>query len=225
MTAVFVTATGTEIGKTFVAAGMIRHWRAKGRAVDAIKPVVTGFDPATAEASDPGVLLEALGRPVIASEIERIAPWRFAAPVAPDLAARRENRKVDFAALVEFSRRAVAARQDVLVLEGVGGIMVPLDERHTVLDWMIALDIPLVVITGTYLGAISHTLTALEVLAQRKLTVKVLVINDTPGSPVTRHSTTESISNFAPGLTIANMARLPDGVSPLPVLGHIADLL
>ena len=62
MSAIFITATGTDIGKTFVAAGLIRHWRAAGRTVDALKPVVTGFDPAEAEGSDAGVLLTALGQ-------------------------------------------------------------------------------------------------------------------------------------------------------------------
>ena len=66
--------------------------------------MVTGFDPATAATSDPGMLLAALGRPVTPAEIERIAPWRFAAPLSPDMAARRENRAIDFDALVEFCR-------------------------------------------------------------------------------------------------------------------------
>ncbi|MGE4220566.1 MAG: ATP-dependent dethiobiotin synthetase BioD, partial [Alphaproteobacteria bacterium] len=64
MSAVFVTGTGTDIGKTFVAAGLIRHLRAQGSAPDALKPVVSGFDPALPAGSDPAVLLEALGRPV-----------------------------------------------------------------------------------------------------------------------------------------------------------------
>jgi dethiobiotin synthetase len=225
MTAIFVTATGTDIGKTFIAGGLIRHWRAQGRAVDARKPVVTGFDPTAAETNDPGVLLTALGRPVTPEEIERISPWRFAKPVAPDLAARLEDRKVDFDALVDFSRSAVASRQDLLLIEGVGGIMVPLDERHTVLDWMIALDIPLLVVTGSYLGAISHTLTALEVLAQRNLTVKLLVVNNTPGSPVTMQSTTESIANFAPGLTIVGIGRVPPELTGAENFEMIAKLL
>jgi len=89
MSAIFITATGTDIGKTFVAAGLIRHWRAAGRTVEALKPVVTGFDPAAAAASDPGVLLTALGRPVTPAEIDSLAPWRFTAPLSPDMAARR----------------------------------------------------------------------------------------------------------------------------------------
>ena len=73
MSAVFITATGTDIGKTFVTAGLIRHLRALGRDVDALKPVMTGFDPAHPEASDAGVLLAALGRPIIAAADPRQA--------------------------------------------------------------------------------------------------------------------------------------------------------
>ena len=91
MTAIFITATGTDIGKTFVAASLIGHFRQMGRLVEAIKPVVSGFDPAQAATSDPGVLLKALGLPVTAPQIERISPWRFRAALSPDLAARREG--------------------------------------------------------------------------------------------------------------------------------------
>ena len=60
--------------------------------------------------------------------------------------------------------------------------MVPLDDRHTVLDWMMALNVPLVLVTGTYLGTLSHTLTCLDVLKRRELAIKALVVNETPGS-------------------------------------------
>src|SRR5204863_9804111 len=80
MTAVFVTATGTDIGKTFLAAGLIRHCRAGNRMVDALKPVATGFDPGAPEWTDTGLLLAALGRPVTPAEIARVSPWRYAAP-------------------------------------------------------------------------------------------------------------------------------------------------
>jgi dethiobiotin synthetase len=207
MTAVFITGTGTDIGKTFVAAGLIRHWRAAGRRVDALKPVATGCDPAEAESSDAGVLLTALGRPVISAEIERISPWRFAAPLSPDMAARREGRSVDFNAVVEFSRKALAANTDTLLIEGIGGIMVPLDREHTVLDWMIALQIPLVVVTGTYLGSLSHTLTCLDVLARRGLAIKALVVNETPDSAVTRQDTSQTLMQLAPNTPIVELQR------------------
>src|ERR1700742_1699063 len=104
MTAFFVTATGTDIGKTYVASGLIRHWRAAGHTVDALKPVASGFDPAAAGESDTSVLLMALGRPVGPAEIDGVSPWRFAAPLSPDMAAERESRNIDFDAVVKFSR-------------------------------------------------------------------------------------------------------------------------
>jgi dethiobiotin synthetase len=223
MSAFFITATGTDIGKTYVASGLTRHWRAAGRQVDALKPVVTGFDPAAAAPSDAGVLLTALGRPVTPAEIERISPWRFAAPLSPDMAAERESRSIDFDALVGFSRNAIAGAKDMLLIEGIGGIMVPLDNRHTVLDWMIALNIPLVLVTGSYLGGLSHTLTALDVLMRRGLAVKAVVVNETPGSPVTIESTIGTIAGFARAIPIIEMRRMAAGSAP--TFGPIAQQL
>jgi dethiobiotin synthetase len=210
MTAIFITATGTDIGKTFVAAGLIRHWRAAGRHVDALKPVVTGFDPTAAgAASDPGVLLTALGRPATPAEIERIAPWRFAAPLSPDMAARRENRAVDFDKLLAFSRDAVAGAKGTLLIEGIGGIMVPLDDKHTVLDWMAGLNIPVVLVTGSYLGSLSHTLTGLDGLHRRHLTIKALVVNETPDATVSMAETLSTLNRFAAPIPIVALPRSP----------------
>jgi dethiobiotin synthetase len=207
MSAVFITATGTDIGKTYLATGMIRQFRAAGRAVSAIKPVATGFDPARPEASDAGQLLTALGKPITAEEIARISPWRFAAPLSPDLAARREGRTVDFDALVAFSRDAMRDQSRIVLIEGIGGIMVPLDSRHTVLDWMCALDIPLLLVAGSYLGSISHTLTCLEVLKNRNLTVRAVVVNETPGASVSIADTIASVSQFAKTIAFVGLSR------------------
>jgi dethiobiotin synthetase len=196
MSAIFVTATGTDVGKTFVTAGLIRHWRAAGRQVDAIKPVMTGFDMSEAEGSDAGVLLKALGRPVALDGIERISPWRYAAPLSPDIATRREGRTLPYDKLIEFTRRAIATAGDTLLIEGVGGAMVPLDDRHTVLDWMAVFDVPLLVVTGTYLGTLSHTLTCLDVLGRRKLSIKALVVNESPNSSVTLDDTVTTLKHF-----------------------------
>ena len=111
MSAVFVTATGTDIGKTFVIAGVIRHIRASGGAIAAVKPIVSGFNPQACQDSDPAVLLAALGRPATLEEVERIAPWRFKAPLSPDMAGRREGRTIQFRDVVEFCRNAAAAHR------------------------------------------------------------------------------------------------------------------
>jgi dethiobiotin synthetase len=223
MSAFFVTATGTDIGKTYVASGLVRHWRAAGRPVDALKPVATGFDPAAAEASDAGVLLAALGRAVTPAEIDRISPWRFAAPLSPDMAAQYEKRSIDFDALVQFSQAAVTSNKGMLLIEGIGGIMVPLDGSRTVLDWMIALNIPLVLVTGSYLGSLSHTLTTLDVLVRRGLAVKAVVVDETPGSPVTMQSTIETMTNFVRAIPIIEMRRT--AAVPAGAFGLIAEQL
>jgi len=224
VTAIFVTGTGTDVGKTFVTAALIRHARAAGRAVAAFKPVVSGFDPADAATSDPGVLLAALGRAVTIEEIDRISPWRFAAPLSPDLAAAREGRAIDFHAVVEFSRRAADGRGLVLI-EGVGGVMVPLDETHTVLDWMSALRVPILLVAGSYLGTISHTLTALNVLPPRNLDIAAVVVSEsaTPGAPLA--GTVATITRFADLVDVIGLPRLSSDASDHPAVARIAALL
>jgi dethiobiotin synthetase len=229
MVAVFVTGTGTDVGKTFVTASLIRHARASGRTVNAIKPVASGFDPASVSTSDPGVLLAALGRTATSAEIERIAPWRFAAPLSPDLAAQREGRALDFAAIVEFSRRAAAGARGDFFIEGVGGIMVPLDARHTMLDWMSALQMPLLLVAGSYLGTISHTLSALAVLEQRRLDVRAVVISESeiPGAPL--DDTVATIARFAGTTPIIAVPRMQSDAcehhASCPAWGRIAAML
>ncbi|HZQ13301.1 MAG TPA: dethiobiotin synthase [Pseudolabrys sp.] len=222
MAAYFVTSTGTDVGKTFVTAGLIRYLRTSNQAVAALKPVVSGYDSSVVETSDPAVLLGALGRPISAAEIARMAPWRFRAPLSPDLAAARENRSIVFDELVAFSRAAVAANNGILFIEGVGGIMVPLDAERTVLDWMAALEIPLLLVVGGYLGTISHTLTALDVLAQRKLSLAAIVVSESERNPVELDDTVASIARFSGGVDVIGLPRLPAGITQHPAFARIA---
>jgi dethiobiotin synthetase len=210
MSACFVTATGTDIGKTYVAAGLIRHWRSQGIDVRAIKPVMSGFDPSQAETSDAGVLLSAMDQPVTPDEVERIAPWRFAAPLSPDMAAAREGRTVDFGGLLAFSRRAIADRDGRRLIEGIGGVMVPLDDRHTVLDWIEALRIPVLLVTGSYLGSLSHTLTCLDVLRRRAVAVAAVAVNESPVSTVPLIDTIGTLERFASPSPVVALPRQAD---------------
>jgi dethiobiotin synthetase len=220
--AYFVSSTGTDIGKTFVTAGLIRYLRESNQPVAALKPVVSGYDSSVAQTSDPAVLLAALGRPVTADEVARIAPWRFRAPLSPDLAAIRESRRIDFDELIAFSRAAIDSAKGPLFIEGVGGIMVPLDGERTVLDWMKALDIPLLLVVGGYLGTISHTLTALDVLAQRKLTIAAIVVSEGGRDTVELADTVASIQRFAGGVEVIGLPRLPAGINHHPAISRIA---
>jgi dethiobiotin synthetase len=204
MPAFFVTGTGTEIGKTFVCAGLIRHLRAALRPVRALKPVISGFDAATAPASDSALLLDALGIPLCDDAIAAISPWRYAAPLSPNMAARAEARSIDLDEVVTFCRQEISAAADATVLiEGVGGLMVPLDERRTVLDWIARLNVPILLIAGSYLGAISHTLTCVEVLRSRGLPLAAILVNESAGG-VALQPTVETIRAFAgPSAVIA----------------------
>lgn len=196
MTAYFVTATGTDIGKTFVTAGLIRAMCGGGRLAQALKPVVSGFDIARQAESDPGLLLAAMGEEITEASLDRIAPWRFKAPLSPDMAAAREGREIDFDALIAFCRQVMKSAPQPLFIEGVGGVMVPLGRRHTVLDWMKAQDLPVLLVAGTHLGSISHTLTALEVLARARLEIAALVLNDSGSNPVPPEETAATLARF-----------------------------
>jgi dethiobiotin synthetase len=119
-------------------------------------------------------------------------------------------------------RNAISANQGTLLIEGIGGIMVPLDNKHTVLDWMLALEIPLVLVTGTYLGSLSHTLTCLDVLSRRGLVVKSIIVNETTGSAVLMQSVHDTLANFAGPIPIVGVRRNP---TEDDVFANIARLL
>ncbi len=207
MSILFVTGTGTGVGKTLVTAALCHQLRTAGRNVRALKPVLSGYEPADMAESDAGILLASLGEPVDEAHVAAITPWRYSAPLSPDMAARREGQSLDLAAIVGFCR-ARAEGADPLLVEGVGGAMVPLDARHTVMDWMAALDAPALVVAGTYLGTISHTLTTLEAMAAHGVAVKALVLSESEESPVPPAETAETIARYAGPLPIVLVPRL-----------------
>ncbi|MGD0419834.1 MAG: dethiobiotin synthase [Xanthobacteraceae bacterium] len=197
MTAIFITATGPDVGRTLVVASLIRHFRQSGRAVDAIKPIDSGYDPAQAAASETGMLVSALGLPFTPESIDRISPWRFRAALSPDLAARQEGRSINVDGVVAYCQSAIDRRRDILLIDGIGGIMAPLDETRTILDVMMALRLPLILVTGSYPGTISHTLTALDSLFRRDINVLATIVSETPGSGTPLDEAVATIARFA----------------------------
>jgi len=203
MSAIFVTGAGTDIGKTYISCALLRAVRDGGRSVRALKPVVSGVaavgDPAF-ETSDTAQLLQAAGLAPTPQAIEACSPWRFAAPLAPDMAAAAEGRTLALADVVAWSRRQIAqAPPDALVLvEGVGGVMSPIASDATGLDWLQALGCPALLVTGAYLGAISHTLTALSALQTRGIEVAAIIVNAREGQTVGVEATADALRRLGP---------------------------
>lgn len=212
MSAIFVTGAGTDIGKTYAAAALVRARRAAGRRVLALKPIASGLphdlsDPAFAT-SDTAMLLAAQGLPVTPETVAACSPWRFAAPLAPDMAARAERRALRLDDVVNWCRERLAAappETDVLI-EGVGGVMSPTAEDGLVLDWIVALKLPSLVVCGSYLGALSHGLTAVEALRSRGAVIAGLILNESADATVDFDETAQTLRRFS-GLPVAELRR------------------
>jgi dethiobiotin synthetase len=196
MTSYFVTGTGTGVGKTYVTAGIVRGATQLGRRFAAVKPVLSGYDPAAAASSDPALLLDAMGKRVTHKAIAAISPFRFAAPLSPDMAAAREGKRVDFEALLAFSQAAMEAAP--VLIEGVGGVAVPLDGAWLVMDWIAELRIPALLVAGTYLGTLSHTITAVESLEVRGITIAGIVLSESVSPPVPAEEVAEVLRRVVP---------------------------
>ena len=196
MTTYFVTATGTEIGKTYVTCGLIAGMRRRNVTVNALKPIISGFNPADAAISDTGLILQALGKPVNDQSIAEISPWRYTAALSPDMAAAREDRPINVDALIAVC--ASAERPDrTTFIEGAGGIMSPLAPNFTNLDLIDAIDAHVLLVAGTYLGTISHTLTAIEAMKGRNRDPWAIILSESAGSPVSPAETARSIARFS----------------------------
>lgn len=202
----FITATGTDAGKTFVAEGLARAWRARGRAVRALKPVMSGYDEGAPERSDAGRLLAACGFGATPQNVAAISPWRFKAPLSPDRAAASEGRSLDCADVVAWSRFEIVRSEDAVLIEGIGGVMTPLDAHHTVRDWIAALDMPVLLVAGTYLGAVSHTLSALAALREVGVVPAAVVVNESEGG-VGIEDTLASLATHVEGIPLAAVPR------------------
>jgi dethiobiotin synthetase len=186
MPTLFIAGTGTDVGKTYVTASLIRGLRVAGVAVDALKPVVSGFDPEAPEGSDPALLLAALGRDGSAEALAEISPWRFRAPLSPPLAAAREGARLSGEAVIAHCVDRAERTPDGtwLVVESAGGIMSPLDDGLTMLDLAAALRAPVLLVAGSYLGTISHTLTAVAVIEAAGLALAGVVVSESDvGAP------------------------------------------
>jgi dethiobiotin synthetase len=181
----FVTATGTAAGKTFVTRGLARELTRAGQRVAALKPIETGIAPASKPLPssvssiaptpilDAALLARACERPELAGAA---GFYRASLPVAPYAAALASGEPApEIGALVSAIASAALGSQ-ALIVEGAGGLLVPLDRQRTIADLIAALDLPLLLVAHNALGVLSHVLTAVESIDRRNLGLAAIVL-------------------------------------------------
>lgn len=222
----FVTATGTDIGKTAVAACLLNAWAKQGEKPAAFKPVVSGYEDAAPEGSDPYQLALSVGLnahdPTV---LHTISPWRFAPALSPDMAAAREGKSIPFDGIITESRKRIAAAQGPLLIEGAGGIGVPLDETHLMRDLMVELGLPVILVAGTYLGTISHTLTALDSLKLANIKCAAIILSESLESPVPPAETAAAIRRYVADIPIGILPRQANESAPWETAPDLTGLL
>jgi dethiobiotin synthetase len=221
MEGVFVTGTGTEVGKTVVAAAISRTLAAAGCEVAVFKPAVTGLD-------EPGEADHALLRRAAdsAQSDKQIAPYRYGPPASPHLAAELAGEEIDPARLRAAAEEA-GRGADALVCEGVGGLLVPLSPGYLVRDVAVDLGLPLAIAAPPGLGTINHTLLTIEAARSAGLEVAAAVLTPWPASPTSiEESNRETIAALGrvpvetlPPIDLSNPSTWP------PLSGRWADFL
>ncbi|HWI40120.1 MAG TPA: dethiobiotin synthase [Verrucomicrobiae bacterium] len=196
---IFITGTDTGVGKTAVAAVLAALAAEQGLKTGVMKPVTSGCEQVDGvmRSADADLLVAASG---CAAPYDTVAPYRLAAPVAPSVAASREGVHIDFATILERYRE-LAATHDYVVVEGAGGLMVPLAGGLLVADLAKALELPLLVVARPGLGTVNHTLLTCFCAQQLGLQVRGAVINGFPQVP-------DQAEEYAPHL-VGSLAGVP----------------
>ena len=202
MRGVFVTGTDTEVGKTVLAAAVVAAAAERGMTVAAFKPVVTGLDEPPGEFGRDHELLASVAN--AGQTPADVAPHRYPEAVSPHLASQMANETIDPEALVAAAQTQ-ANRAEALVVEGVGGLLVPLANDYLVRDFAGELSLPVVVAARPGLGTINHSLLAVEACRAVALRIQAVVLTPWPDEPQRIHeSNRETIERFGevPVLTL-----------------------
>jgi len=179
--AIFVTGTDTGIGKTVVSGLLARYFLKKGGRVITQKWVQTG-------SSLPGLPLDIkthlkiMGKDknYIKSHLDDVIPYVFKFPASPHLAAKIEGRVINESKIIKSFKR-LSSEFDYVIVEGTGGVLVPLNRKHLIVDLVAKLNLSVLLVAGNKLGSINHTLMSIEALKKRKLNIIGIVFNNMPG--------------------------------------------
>lgn len=182
---VFITATDTGVGKTLTGAALAHYLRKRGLRVGVMKPVETGVEDPSNLGPDATLLRWASD---CQNASDQIAPYRFRAPMAPSLAAKEEGQSIDFTHVLQ-SYASISAQNDFVIVEGAGGLMVPLAGGILIADLVRELNLPLLTICRPGLGTINHSLLTLYAARTMELPLAGFIINGMPQNPSKVEST------------------------------------
>lgn len=227
MAVYFITGTGTGIGKTLLTCTLVHQLRAAGKPVSAIKPLLSGYDADMPEASDSGQILEAMGQELTDANIRRITPFVYSAPLSPFHAAQAEDKVIDPNELEAFCQRAVQENANgTLLIEGAGGVAVPIAPGYTSLRLMQRLGLPVILVAGTYLGSLSHALTAISTLRHTGVMIAAIVVSASEESAMNVEETADTLRQWSttPVPRIFTLPRITSTTTPWEAMPHLLEI-
>jgi dethiobiotin synthetase len=224
MTGLFVTGTDTGVGKTMVSTALVRAFSRRGLRVAPMKPCETG------DGDDAARLIAASGR---ALALEEVSPFRFPMPASPEAAAAAAGARIDPARIrAAFARLTRDA--DLAIVEGAGGLLVPIAPGFSTADLARALELPILIVARASLGTVNHTLLTVEAARRRDLRVLGVVLSranesagpDEPTNPdaIARHGQVEILGTL-PRLASTDPDLLADAAEQHLNLGYLANRL
>lgn len=172
----FITATATGVGKTLISGLLLDYLRERGTKTGYQKWVATGCDETVADLER---VLELAGRETAPPPLDRQVPYRFSFPASPHLAAERAGREIDPELLIAANER-LKESYEILLMEGVGGVLVPLRRNLLLADLVARLQIPTLLVARSGLGTLNHTLLSLEALRSRNIPMLGVLFTDGP---------------------------------------------
>lgn len=209
--ALFVTGTDTEVGKTLVSAGLTLALKKRGIDVGVMKPAVTGCRSVRGKrvSDDVEYLIGASG---CENDRSLVAPYMLRDPLAPEVAAEREGVRIDIRKIMGAFRK-LSRKHEILIIEGAGGLFVPIKKNYLMIDLMAALAAPLIIVARPGLGTINHTLLTCEAARARNIDIMGIVINNYPRrASVAERTNPDVIRRYARTPLLGILPHLP-GVS------------
>lgn len=195
---VFITGTDTGVGKTRVASMLLRAMAARGRRVTGMKPVLTGAGDARNDAT---LLREASN---VAASLALINPYAFVPAIAPHVAAQRAGAALELER-IEAAYRSLADVSDIVVVEGAGGVLVPLNTRHDMLDIAVRLDLPVILVVGVRLGCINHALLSVLAIRARGLRLAGWIANHIDPAMAEADASIDTLARSIPAALLATI--------------------